>query len=68
MCEELTWLSGNDIKNLFRRYSDEKLREVVNWIDAQSHDIKEKVKPILESELNRRAAEYYESKNHGEWI
>ena len=68
MFEELTWLFEDEITNLFHRYSEDKLREVINWVDDQQPSIKAKVKPILESELNRRAAEYYESKNHGEWI
>ena len=68
MCEELYWMQPNGIQLLFSRYSEDRLRDVCDWIDYQSHDVKAKVKPILENELNRRAAEYYESINKGEWI
>ena len=68
MFEELMWITEESLGMLFRRYSEDKIREVLNWLDEQQQNVKAKVKPVLERELNRRAAEYYESKNHGDWI
>lgn len=68
MFEELTWMEDTGIKLLFYRFSEDQLREVINWLDWQDAKIKAKVKPILERELNRRAIKAYEELNNGEWI
>lgn len=68
MNEELTWLSDKSIADLFMKYDEDKLREVINWIDEQPKDIQEKIKPIMDRELTRRASLAYEEKNRGEWI
>ena len=68
MNEELTWLSDKAIASLFRKYDEDKLRDTINWLDEQNVQIKAKIKPILEMELNRRAIQEYESRNGGEWI
>lgn len=68
MFEELSWMQPKGIRLLFTRYSEDRLRDVCDWIDDQPQEIRLKVYPILVNELNRRAAEYYESKNHGEWL
>ena len=68
MNEELTWLSKNEIASMVKKHDEDKLRDIINWLDEQPYNIKEKVKPIIDMELNRRAIQAYESMNGGEWI
>lgn len=68
MNEELTWLSKNEIASMLKKHDEDKLRDIINWLDEQPYKIKEKVKPIIDMELNRRAIQAYESMNGGEWI
>lgn len=68
MNEEFNWLTASDLGNLFRKYSEDRLREVVEWLNGATPEQCAKVKPILDKELNRRAAEAYEQMNGGEWI
>lgn len=56
------------MESLFRKYDEDQLRCVIRWIDTQEPDIVARVKPVLDMEINRRAAEAYESMNGGEWI
>ena len=65
---ELGWLNEQGIGNLFRRFTEDKLREVIKWLDVQEKDVYQKIHPILKRELDRRAAEAYEAMNGGEWI
>ena len=68
MNEEFNWLTASDLGNLFRKYSEDRLREVVEWLNGATLEQYAKVKPILDKEMNRRAAEAYERMNGGEWI
>lgn len=71
MNEEFRWLGVEGIGELLRKYSEERLRGVVRWLDEDGTadaKVKAKVRLALDAELNRRAAEYYEEKNRGEWI
>ena len=56
------------METLFRKYDEDRLREIIWWLDRQKPEIVARVKPVLDRELNRRASEYYESRNKGEWI
>jgi len=49
--------------------SEEKLREFVKVLDAnENHPRHELLVKAFDKECNRRTAEYYESRNGGEWI
>lgn len=67
-CKPTGFSRGYLTAELFKNYSEDELRDVINWLDDQPQDVKAKVKPILERELNKRAAQAYESMNNGEWI
>ena len=52
-----------------REASEEKFREFVKVLDANENDPRhELLMKAFDKECNRRAAEYYESRNGGEWI
>ena len=68
MNEELTWLDSRSMETLFRKYDEDRLREIIWWLDEQTPEVVARVKPALDRELNRRAAVAYESMNNGEWI
>lgn len=56
------------METLFRKYDEDRLREIIWWLDEQTPEVVARVKPALDRELNRRAAVAYESMNNGEWI
>ena len=52
-----------------RNASEEELREFVRVLDEnRNHPRHDLLMKAFDKECNRRAAEYYESRNGGEWI
>ncbi|MBO6031751.1 MAG: hypothetical protein J6Q22_09780 [Prevotella sp.] len=52
-----------------RTASEDKLREFVRILDAnENHPMHSMLKSEFDKECNRRAVEYYEARNGGEWI
>ena len=52
-----------------RSASEDRLREFVKVLDAnENHPRHNMLMAAFDKECNRRAAEYYESRNGGEWI